>query len=176
VSKADDIFYRQFGLILLALVLFTVIVFFTARAIGANTFARIQSSPQAVLERIQPFGQARVGKPETVAAAPAGEASAAPAQPAAPAAAPAAAAGQGGEAVYSKACIACHSTGVAGAPKVGDKAAWEPRLAQGLDTLFNSSLKGKGAMPPKGGNMSLSDDDVKSAVQYMLEKTGLKSG
>ena len=171
MSKADDIFYREFGVILLALVLFTVIVFITARAIGANTFERIQNSPQAVLDRIQPVGQVRVGKPEEVvaAAAPA----AVPAGTAAPATEPAAAAGQSGEAVYSKACVACHSTGVAGAPKIGDKAAWEPRLAQGMDALFNSSLKGKGAMPPKGGNMSLSDADVKSAVKYMLGKSGL---
>jgi cytochrome c5 len=171
VSKADDIFYREFGLLLLALVLFTLIVFFTARAIGSNTFERIQSSPQAVLERIQPFGEVRVGKPEAVAAAPA------PAQAPAPAAAqPAAAAGKSGEAVYNMACVVCHAAGVAGAPKLGDKAAWEPRLAQGMDALFNSSLKGKGAMPPKGGNMTLSDTDVKSAVRFMLEKTGLKPG
>lgn len=96
----------------------------------------------------------------------------APAQPVA--AAPAAAAD--GEAVYTKACIACHSTGVAGAPKVGDKAAWEPRLAQGMDALVGSSVKGKGAMPPKGGNMSLTDAEIESAVEYMLEKTGLQPG
>ena len=171
MSKADDIFYRQFGLVLLALTLFTVIVFFTARAIGANTFAQIQNSPQAVLDRIQPFGQVRVGEPEKVVAA----AAPAPAA-AAPAAATTASADQAGEAVYNKACVACHAAGVAGAPKLGDKAAWEPRLAQGMDTLLNSSIKGKGAMPPKGGNMSLSDAEVKSAVEYMLEKSGLQPG
>jgi cytochrome c5 len=161
VSKADDIFYRQFGLILLALVLFTVIVFIIARAIGANTFERIQNSPQAVLDRIQPVGQVRVGKPEEVVAA------------AAPAAKPSASAGQSGEAVYSKACVACHATGVAGAPKLGDKAAWEPRLAQGMNALVSSSVNGKGAMPPKAGNMSLSEAEIRSAVEYMLQKAGL---
>jgi cytochrome c5 len=169
VSKADDVFLREFGLILLALTTFTLIVFFTARAIGGSSFEKVQNSQQAVLERIQPFGKARVGKSNEVVVA------AAPAAPAtAPAAAPAA--GQTGAAVYSKSCIACHSTGAAGAPKVGDKAAWEPRLAQGLDALVGSSLKGKGAMPPKGGNTSLSDAEVKSAVQYMLEKSGLQPG
>jgi cytochrome c5 len=175
VSKADDIFYRQFGLILLALVLFTVIVFFTARSIGSSTFERMQSSPQAVRQRIEPFGQARVGKPdEVVAAAPAATA-AAPAPEPAPAAA-SASAGEAGEGVYNKACVACHAAGVAGAPKLGDKGAWEPRLAQGIEALYSASLKGKGAMPPKGGNMSLSDDDVKNAVRYMLEKAGLQPG
>ena len=174
MSTADDIFYRQFGLVLLALTLFTIIVFFTARAIGANTFAQMQNSPQAVLDRIQPFGQVRVGEPEKVVAA-AAPAAAAP-EPAAPAAATTASADQAGEAVYNKACVACHAAGVAGAPKLGDKAAWEPRLAQGMDTLMNSSIKGKGAMPPKGGNMSLSDAEVKSAVEYMLEKSGLQPG
>ncbi|GMQ75024.1 MAG: c-type cytochrome [Gammaproteobacteria bacterium] len=160
---------------MIALVVFTLIVFFTARAIGGRSFEKVQNSPQAVLERIRPFGQVRVGKPGDVvaAAAPA----AAPAQataPAAEAAEPAAAAGATGEAVYSKACIGCHSTGVLDSPKVGDKAAWEPRLAQGLDALMSSALKGKGAMPPKGGYSSLSDAEVKSAIQYMLEKTGLQ--
>ncbi len=171
MSKADDIFYRQFGLVLLALVVFTVIVFFTARAIGGKTFAKMQSSPQAVLQRIQPVGKVRVGEPEaTVAAAPA--ATTAPA----PAATATASAGADGEGVYSKACVACHSTGVAGAPKVGDKAAWEPRMAQGMEALLNAAIKGKGAMPPKGGNMSLSDEEVKGAVRYMLEKTGVQPG
>ncbi len=77
------------------------------------------------------------------------------------------------EQVYNTACAACHASGAAGAPKLGDKAAWEPRLAQGLDALVMSSLKGKGSMPPKGGTTSLSDADVKSAGEYMLQKTGL---
>ena len=171
MSKADDVFLREFGVILLALTAFTLTVFFTARAIGGSAFEKAQNSPQAILDRIRPFGQVRVGKSdETLAAA-------APAAPAtAPAAEPGAAAGQGGEAVYTKACIACHSTGVAGAPKVGDKAAWEPRLAQGMDTLMSTALKGKGAMPPKGGHANLSDAEIKAAIEYMLGKSGLKAG
>jgi cytochrome c5 len=176
VSKADDVFYRQFGIVLLALVLFTVIVFFTARTIGSNTFERMQSSPHAVQQRIEPIGQARVGEPaEVVAAAPAATA-AAPAPEPASAATTAASAGEAGESVYKKACIVCHAAGVAGAPKFGDKGAWEPRLAQGIEALYGSALKGKGAMPAKGGNMSLSDDDVKSAVRYMLGEAGLQPG
>lgn len=65
----------------------------------------------------------------------------------------------------------CHAAGVAGAPKLTDKAAWATRIAQGKDTLYTSSLKGKGAMPAKGGNPSLSDADVKAAVDYMVGQT-----
>ena len=69
-----------------------------------------------------------------------------------------------------KTCAACHATGVAGAPKLGDKSAWAPRLAGGRDGLLTAVLKGKGAMPPKGGNASLSDADAKSAVEFMLSQ------
>jgi cytochrome c5 len=72
-----------------------------------------------------------------------------------------------GKAVYTAACAACHAAGIAGAPKAGDKAAWAPRLKTGMDALYASSLKGKGAMPAKGGNASLSDADVKAAVDYL---------
>ena len=63
---------------------------------------------------------------------------------------------------------ACHGAGIAGAPKVGDKAAWEPRIKEGKNALDEAALKGKGAMPPKGGNTSLADADVKAAVDYMV--------
>jgi cytochrome c5 len=75
-----------------------------------------------------------------------------------------------GAATYKEACNACHATGAAGAPKLEDKAAWEPRIAQGKDALYTSVLKGKGAMPPKGGRADLSDDAVKAAVDYMLSQ------
>jgi cytochrome c5 len=70
-------------------------------------------------------------------------------------------------ALYNQVCSACHATGVAGAPKVGDKAAWTPRAAQGVDALTVSAIKGKGAMPPKGGS-SASDADLKAVVAYMV--------
>ena len=85
------------------------------------------------------------------------------------AAAPAAAAGPAdGKATYEATCNVCHGAGVAGAPKLGDKAAWAARIKQGKDALYNSALKGKGAMPPKGGNAALGDDAVKAAVDHML--------
>lgn len=86
-----------------------------------------------------------------------------------PAEAPAADVAVGtGPALYNQACQVCHAAGVAGAPKFGDKAAWAPRLAQGLDGLTASVIKGKGAMPPKGGAAAASDADLKAAVAYMV--------
>jgi cytochrome c5 len=75
-----------------------------------------------------------------------------------------------GEKVYQKSCAVCHDSGVAGAPKLGDKAVWAPRIKEGKDDLYETSLKGKGAMPAKGGNSALSDADVKAAVDYMISK------
>ncbi len=73
-----------------------------------------------------------------------------------------------GKAVYDRTCVACHASGVANAPKLGDKAAWAPRIATGKDALVTSVLKGKGAMPPKAGAADLKDDDIKAAVDYMV--------
>ena len=93
--------------------------------------------------------------------------------PATPAAAPSAPAPDlaHGEQIYRKACAYCHDKGVAGAPKIGDAAAWGPRLAQGMDTLYTVSLRGKGAMPAKGGNPALADADVKAAVDYLVAQS-----
>lgn len=73
-----------------------------------------------------------------------------------------------GEAVYKGTCAMCHAQGVANSPKFGDAAAWKPRAATGKDALMASALKGKGAMPAKGGNAGLSDADVSAAIDYML--------
>jgi cytochrome c5 len=86
---------------------------------------------------------------------------------AAPAAGGAADSGAG-KSTYDKACTVCHAPGVAGAPKTGDKDAWAPRLKQGVNALYEAALKGKGAMPPKGGNTALPDADVKAAVDFMV--------
>ena len=167
MTKADDIFYRQFGVIILLIGLFTVTMFFLARGIGGSAFERMQNSEGAVLQRIQRVGEVRIGEPGKVAAAETTQLAAAE-----PAAAPAAG-GKSGEEVYNGGCVACHSTGAAGAPKLDDKAAWDPRMAQGLDGLVNSAINGKNAMPPKGGNPSWSDQEIRDAVTFMLEKTGL---
>ncbi|MFT0545057.1 c-type cytochrome [Allopusillimonas ginsengisoli] len=74
---------------------------------------------------------------------------------------------QAGEKLYKSACVACHSTGVANAPKLGDKAAWAPRLAEGEEQIMEIAFKGKGAMPPRGAS-SADDATLKAAVEYML--------
>ncbi len=88
---------------------------------------------------------------------------------ASPATPPAVATDSGkGEAIYKQNCAVCHAAGVAGATKLTDKAAWGPRIAKGMAAMYASALKGKGAMPAKGGNPSLTDADVKAAVDYMV--------
>jgi len=130
-------------------------------------------APAEVAKRIAPVAKVQVD-PNAPAPAPA---AAAPAPGAAPAVTPAAippapakgASGAAdGKATYAATCAVCHAAGVAGAPKFGDKAAWAPRIKQGKDTLYASALKGKGAMPAKGGNPSLSDEAVKAAVDHMV--------
>lgn len=106
-----------------------------------------------------------------------------PAEPATPPAAPAAAPAPAptpapvaentvGKAVYGKTCAMCHGAGVAGAPKPGDKADWGPRIAQGNETLYKHAIEGftgaKGMMPARGGGASLTDDEVKAAVDHMV--------
>ena len=107
------------------------------------------------------------------APAPAAEAPAAAPAPA-PAPAPVAE-NTAGKSVYGKTCAMCHAAGVAGAPKPGDKEDWGPRIAQGKDTLYKHAIEGftgaKGMMPARGGASSLSDDDVKAAVDFMADQS-----
>lgn len=123
-------------------------------------------SDKAVAERIKPVGSTpEIEKgPSPLVPAPAPVVVAAAGADAGKAAAP------NGKAVYDANCQACHAAGVAGAPKLGDKAAWAPRLATGTAALQTGALKGKNAMPPKGGNASLADADVNAAVEYMVSQ------
>lgn len=73
-----------------------------------------------------------------------------------------------GTAVYNQNCAMCHNPGLANSPKLGDKAAWAPRVALGRDALLKSALTGKGAMPPRAGNPKLSDDEVAAALDHLL--------
>jgi c(7)-type cytochrome triheme protein len=77
-----------------------------------------------------------------------------------------------GKAIYDRSCAACHATGAAGAPKVGDAAAWAPRIKTGAAALFTSATKGKGVMPPRGGNPALTDAEIKAVVAYMMAQAG----
>lgn len=129
--------------------------------VGGGAAASADMSAAAVEARIAPVGKLNTGAPIAVAAAPA---------PAA--AAPAAA--RSGDAVYNASCVACHGTGAAGAPKLGDKAAWGDRIAQGMDTLVTHAIGGfqgkTGVMPPRGTCGTCSDDELKAAVEYMVSQ------
>lgn len=113
------------------------------------------------------------GKEESAAPeAPAPEV-AAPAPAPAPAPEPVVAENVLGKSIFNKTCALCHAAGVAGAPKPGDTADWEPRIAQGNDLLYKHAMEGftgaKGMMPARGGNTALTDDEVKAAVDYMVD-------
>ncbi|MEC5211931.1 cytochrome c5 [Polaromonas sp. CG_9.5] len=142
------------------------VVYMTAAAGGkfAEPAAPAGAAPAADAAAAPAAAPASAAAP--VAAAAPAETPAAPAAPA-PTTQVAAADSGAGEALYKQACVACHAAGVAGAPKFGDKAAWAPRIQTGLDALTASAIKGKGAMPPKGGSAA-SDADIHSAVVYMV--------
>jgi cytochrome c5 len=132
-----------------------------------------------VLERIKRVGVVAVtGQPApaekpVAATKPAEPAATAPqAAEAAPAAAPAAApqTAASGEARYKSTCLACHATGAAGAPKLEDKANWQPRIAKGMDALYQSAINGIRAMPPRGTCGACSDDELKAVVDYMVSQ------
>ena len=123
-------------------------------------------SDEAVAARIAPVGMLNTGAPIAPPA---------PAMAAAEAAPAAAGAGRSGKEVYDSTCFACHGTGAAGAPKFGDTDAWAQRIAQGIDTLLNHAVNGfqgaTGVMPPRGTCAACSDDELKAAIEYMVENS-----
>jgi cytochrome c5 len=165
----DRAFLKSFAGLIVALVALTVVLFIVAQIVGGKPSKTVEATvdAKAVAERIKPVGEVTVGMGE-----PAKVAATNPVMDAIIPSANAAGADDAGKKIYDATCVACHAAGVAGAPKFGDKAAWAPRIAQGMDTLHTHALKGfqgkVGMMPPKGGNMSLKDDDVKAAVDYMV--------
>ena len=122
-----------------------VIVLLAQLATSGRIYDEEAMAPEAVAKRIKPVAEVNMG-----AAGPAGKVL------------------KTGEEVYKSTCMACHGAGVANAPKFGDKKAWAMHLMHGTEHVYENALKGKGAMPPKGGNLTLSDAEVKAAVDYML--------
>ena len=120
-----------------------------------STAVQAAMSKEAIAERLAPVGDLCLQGQDCGGAAPA----------------PAAGGAKSPEDLYGTVCAACHNTGAAGAPKKGDVAAWAPRISQGMDTLYSHSINGFNAMPAKGGNPSLSDDEVKSIVDYIVENS-----
>jgi len=162
-AAQDAIFVRNFALILAGLAVIGIIIAILARYVNAGFEEATGVYDGNLDERIAPVGQVNTSG---TAIALAGTA------PTEPAVAVPTASANPGEAAYNKVCFACHAQGVAGAPKIGDAAAWEPRIAQGKETLYKHSLEGftgqAGMMPPKGGAIDMSDDDVKAAVDFMV--------
>ncbi|MFU8814197.1 MAG: c-type cytochrome [Pseudomonadales bacterium] len=126
--------------------------------VGMSVLAQLvpPGTDSEIRERLQPFGQlCRAGEDCAIGAALPG--------------AEIVAGAMSGEQVYDQFCATCHNVGVAGAPVLGDAAAWEPRLAQGMDTLWDHTLNGINAMPPKGTCMACSDEDLRASLDYMIE-------
>jgi cytochrome c5 len=154
------------GVVIGAIALIVGIVLVVQFAIGAHGSRSLKDEPAMsnaeVAKRLAPVAKVVID-PNAPAPAPAATPVAIPAAPG-----KTASAGSAGKSTYDAVCAVCHATGVANAPKFGDKAAWAPHLQGGMPHLYTSALKGKGAMPAKGGNPALSDDAVKAAVDYML--------
>jgi cytochrome c5 len=165
-AEHDRKFFDTFMLILGILFAVTLGLIGVARMIASNTSIPNQGE--------DPLNQAQVaGRIEPIAhVAVAGKDNAALTPPPAAAAPAAAAADLPGDQVFNQVCTACHAAGIAGAPKAGDKAAWAPRLAQGMDLLHKHAIDGfqgkAGFMPPKGGRADLSDQSIKNAVDYLV--------
>jgi cytochrome c5 len=121
-------------------------------------------TPANTEERIAPVAKVEIGDGHPTADALASAAAAAPKIATGPAVK------LDGPGLFNSVCIACHGAGVAGAPKFGDKAAWAPRIAQGMDTLVAAAIHGIGAMPPKGGS-NATDDEIRQAVKYMTDSS-----
>jgi cytochrome c5 len=166
VSHEDDVFTRTFlGVLIFLFALMIVLI------IGANMIAgddnETSSATAETPESIKPVGQVKLAKMDKAASA-----TSAPDKSPAPATD---AGSVNGSQVYNTACMACHGTGAAGAPKMGDKANWSARIDKGMDTLLDHALNGfkgsAGYMPPKGGRADLSVAQVKAAIEHMVSNS-----
>lgn len=153
VQKHDKTFVTTFLVVLGSLVAFTIAISIIAGYVSADQTDEA-AERKRIEERIKPVAQVITDEKALLAATPAP-------------AAPAARAPMSGAEVAAKVCGACHNTGVLNAPKTGDKAAWAAR--GDLKTLVASAIKGKNAMPPRGGDPSLSDAEIKAAVQELIK-------
>ena len=170
MRQQDQQFFDTFMLVIGILIGVAVALFFLVRAIAIDTQGRyITEDPTvqaAIDERLKPVGRVLLmGDAELAAAAAAAVATPTPV-----------ATVMTGPQVYNAACIVCHQPpGTGGAPPVGDMAAWAPRIEQGMDTLYMHAIDGfqgaAGFMPPKVGRVDLSDDEIRAAVDYLIEES-----
>jgi len=161
-NKEDSAFFRQFGGVIAALVVLTIALIFLARFINPGSDEG-DNPNQAILaeKRIEPVGSVRYGD--------AGAAALAESQAAVAEAMPAGDVVVDGAEVYGGLCKTCHDAGVAGAPITGSDQMSERLTARGLDGLVQNAINGLNAMPARGGNPTLTDDQIRAAVEFMLQ-------
>jgi cytochrome c5 len=156
VSK-DNEFFTTFLSLMGGLAVFAILLVIIA---GKLTSEVSEYKPEEiVLENIKPVGQVYIAGESEPEAAPAADTAMASDEP------------KSGEEIYNGTCVSCHGTGAAGAPKMGDAAAWAPRIATGMDSLLANATKGLNAMPPKGLCMACSDAELQSAIEYMVSNS-----
>ena len=165
----DRQFAKSFFKMIFFLALLTITLIAAGILIGGSIDDKLRAQSEEFTQRIiaqrtQPVGTLNVGAMEP-SVEPTSVEPTTPVQ--------VASSGDVGKSVYDKACFICHTTGVTGAPKPGDADNWGPRIAKGLDTLYSNAIKGyqgeTGIMPPKGGNLLLSNEDVMAAVDYLVD-------
>lgn len=155
----DQVFFVNFGMVLGILVAIAFVCAFAARMLDSGDEHQEPQAQARLEERIKPVANVVTDPSVLVKLAAAAQAS----RPV-----------MTGEQVYTKVCSGCHAAGVLGAPKDGDKAAWGERLktAGGVDGLLKKAISGLNSMPPRGGDASLSDDELKGAIEKMLKDAG----
>ena len=156
----DKEFFTTFFIIMGGLAVFAIILVIIASNLTSDVTD--YKPEEIVVENIKPVGEVYIaGESEPEAAS----------ESVAAASATAAAGPKSGEVVYNTNCVACHGTGAAGAPKLGDTAAWAPRIAAGMDSLIANATNGLKAMPPKGLCMTCSEAELQGAVEYMVNNS-----
>lgn len=164
MSEADDIAFREmFPLVIGALaglaVVFLAVGLIVGRSVDPTYVPPGMTEDEAIAERVAPVGEVNMGGPRTAETTAAADDSAGQLE--------------SPEQVYQAVCSTCHAEGVAGAPEMG-AAVWQERLDEGgLEELYGNAINGLDAMPPKGGNPDLSEDQVRAAVDYILEQAGI---
>jgi cytochrome c5 len=158
IESSDKHFFNSFSLVLGFLIAFAIVLFVFSRMIGKATQGQeVMLEPMRLKEvqrNIAPFAHVAVAGHDNSALAVKVNTT--------PADVPTT-----GEQAYTKVCSACHALGINGAPKIGDHAAWGPRIAQGKEVLYSHAIEGKGVMPPRGGT-TWPDATMRMAVDYIV--------
>ena len=153
----DKEFYTTFFGLMGALAVFAILLVIIAGKLTSDVSD--YKPEEIVLENIKPVGQVYIAGESEPEAAPAADTAVASSGP------------KSGEEIYNSSCVSCHGTGAAGAPKLGDAAAWAPRIAAGMDSLLANAINGLNAMPPKGLCMACSDAELQGAIEYIVENS-----